>query len=118
MDKYYNLMSYDDLDYYYVFSNAETYELLFLNNQICNFLDIKLEECIGKKCYEVIYNKNEVCPFCVNNELLNSNFSSIEIVKPLKNLDFNCNISMVNMDNKPVRVSKLDINKKNRKKVV
>lgn len=117
MDKFYELMSYDELDYYYVFSNAKTYELLFLNNQICNFLDLKLEECIGRKCYEVIYNSNEVCPFCVNNELMHSSFSSIEMIKPLNNKEFNCNISIVNMDNISVRVSKLEINKK-RKKVI
>lgn len=115
MDRYYELMSYDELDYYYVFSDAKTYELLFLNSAICTFLDVKLEDCVGKKCYEVIYGKTEICPFCVNNELLNSNFKTIEIIKPLKNIDFNCSISIINKDQKLIRMSKLEINQKQSK---
>lgn len=110
MDKYYELMSYDDLDYYYVFADARTYELLFLNNAICSFLNVKLQDCIGRKCYEIIYNRDDICPYCVNEELITSKFNSMEIIQPLKNIQLNCNISMISIDNRLVRVSKLPIN--------
>lgn len=110
MEKYYKLMSYDDLDYYYVFSDAQTYELLFLNSAFCNYLNIKLDSSIGKKCYEVIYNRSDVCPNCVNEELINSNFNSMEIVKDLNKKEINCNITIIKEDNKYIRMSRFPIN--------
>lgn len=113
MDKYYELMSYDDLDYYYVFSDAKTNELLFLNQAICNFLHLKLDNCIGKKCHKILYDRDDICPNCVNEELINSKFTSMESVIPLKNLNINCNISLVNINDKLIRITKLPINPKN-----
>lgn len=113
MDKYYEIMSYDDFDYYYVFSDAKTNELLFLNKAICNFLDLKLDNCIGQKCHKVLYNRDDICPNCVNEELINSKFTSMESVTPLNNLNINCNISIVTIENRLVRVTKLPINSNN-----
>lgn len=102
-------MSYDDLDFYYVFADAKTFDILFLNNAVCSFLNLKLEDCIGRKCHEIIYNRNEVCPFCVNEELISSKFNSMEIVQPLNKIDINCHITLVPMDGRLVRVSKMPI---------
>lgn len=109
MEKYYEIMSYDDLDYYYIFADARTYEILFVNQAFCNFLRLKHNSCIGKKCYEVLYNRDDKCPTCVNEELITSNFKCMESVISLNKIDINCNITLQEIDNKLVRVTKMPI---------
>lgn len=109
MDKYYELMSYDEFDFYYIFADAKTYEVLFLNQPLCNFLRVKFNNCIGKKCYEMLYNRNDICPTCVNEELITSDFKCMESVINLNKIDINCNITIMEIDGKLVRVTKMPI---------
>lgn len=61
------LNSIDELIYV---SDTKTYELLFTNDKFKKLLG---EGHIGKKCYNVIQNKNEVCGFCTNKKILELN---------------------------------------------
>jgi len=54
--------------------DMETYELLYLNRAACTTLKTRKEKLIGRKCYEVIQDRSEPCPFCTNPYLSKDRF--------------------------------------------
>ncbi|MEG2000687.1 MAG: EAL domain-containing protein, partial [Evtepia sp.] len=44
--------------------DAESYEMIYANDNVCKFAGITREACKGKKCYEVLMNRTEPCSFC------------------------------------------------------
>lgn len=44
--------------------DAQTYALLYLNRAAARIAGRTKEECIGKRCYEMIWHKNEPCSQC------------------------------------------------------
>lgn len=116
MEIFYKHMSYDEFDYYFVFSDVQTYEILFLNDAMCSFLNVSPADCIGKKCYNVIYNKNKVCSFCVNGEFSNNIFDSIEVIQSVKQIDLTCHISLFKHEDRTIRMTKIQINPKSANK--
>jgi len=47
----------------------QTGELLFINEQMLNFFNFKEEDCIGKYCYKIFRNLDDMCEFCPCYEL-------------------------------------------------
>ncbi|MEG0762612.1 MAG: diguanylate cyclase, partial [Oscillospiraceae bacterium] len=44
--------------------NKDTYELLYINENLCNAMGITQKSCTGKKCYEALMNRNSPCELC------------------------------------------------------
>ncbi|MFA6948670.1 MAG: diguanylate cyclase, partial [Eubacteriales bacterium] len=45
--------------------NAESYELLYMNRVAGAMTGKTVRDCIGRKCYEALWNENEPCSYCV-----------------------------------------------------
>ncbi|WP_242847430.1 hybrid sensor histidine kinase/response regulator [Dorea sp. D27] len=54
--------------------DMETYELLYVNQVACTTLQTPKEKILGRKCYEVIQDRSEPCPFCTNPYLSKDKF--------------------------------------------
>ena len=50
-------------------TDARTYDLIYINDNLCRYLDIGFNEYQGEKCYSVIFGKDKPCEFCSKNEL-------------------------------------------------
>ena len=61
------------------FSNAETYELTFLNQSGREKFNIEKDAIQGCKCYEVLYGKDKPCKFCTRDKLTKETYSTNEI---------------------------------------
>jgi signal transduction histidine kinase/ActR/RegA family two-component response regulator len=61
----------DEIDQIIYIADMDTYELLFLNRLGKIALGCG-EEYRGKKCFEILQGRNEICPFC-KNDCLNEN---------------------------------------------
>ncbi|MEG1528554.1 MAG: EAL domain-containing protein [Clostridia bacterium] len=44
--------------------NSVTYELLYVNDNLCKTNGVTREECKGKKCYEILMKRSSPCEFC------------------------------------------------------
>ncbi|MEG2159089.1 MAG: diguanylate cyclase, partial [Clostridia bacterium] len=44
--------------------DKETYELIYVNDNLCKTMNITREKCKGKKCYDILMNRKEPCEFC------------------------------------------------------
>ena len=40
------------------------HNLMYMNNNMAKAFGVNRDECIGKKCYKVIRNRDEICPTC------------------------------------------------------
>lgn len=96
-NQYFEQMLLDSSNDFYYFCNLETYELDFMNKSLCDYLDVNVEECLGKKCYEIIYKRETPCLFCVNEELNYDtlNIKSIETTYKLRERPFKCSIAIL-----------------------
>lgn len=95
-----------DNDHYYLFCNTKNYEVVFLNEAMCEHLDITLADAISKKCYDVMYGRTSPCPYCVATELDQGQFNSIDVTYPLKGIDCSCIVTLMNYNNQKILVSK------------
>lgn len=60
----------DDL----VFICSKDFKIEFVNKALKN----SFGEGVGKKCHEVLYNRNEVCPWCFGGRVFDGEFVSLE----------------------------------------
>ncbi|MEG1476734.1 MAG: EAL domain-containing protein, partial [Oscillospiraceae bacterium] len=44
--------------------DLDSYEIIYANDNFCEYAGITLEECKGKKCYEVLMHRSSPCDFC------------------------------------------------------
>jgi len=56
-------------------ADAETYELLYINQALANALG----EPVNTKCYEHLQGRGSPCPFCTNERILGENFGKVYI---------------------------------------
>ena len=47
---------------------AENYDLIYVNKMACKICGKEKKNCIGGKCYKVLFNRDEPCEFCVKDE--------------------------------------------------
>ena len=59
----------DELEEIVYVSDPDTYEIYYANRPLYAELGCTLEECVGKKCYEVIQGRSEPCPYCSRDNL-------------------------------------------------
>lgn len=55
------LSKYGDMSY---LIHPETYELLEVNEAFCDRIGMSNVECLGVKCYKILYGRDTPCPFC------------------------------------------------------
>lgn len=95
-----------DNENYFLLCDNDTYDIAYINEAMCDFLEVTLENSIAKKCYNVLYDRVAPCPYCVAPELTEGNFKSIDVNYPLKGFEFNCNVSLVEHNKQTLRISK------------
>lgn len=111
-NKYFEQMLLESSNDLYYFCNLDDYKIQFINKALCNYLDITLEECVGKNCYEIIYNRDAPCLFCVNQELQYDtiNIKSIETTYKLKDRKFKCSIGILDTQGVPIHMTRYIVN--------
>jgi PAS domain S-box-containing protein len=65
---------FDGIDDVIYVSDPDTYELLYVNSAVTKVWG---EDIIGKKCYQVLQNRKNPCPFCTNKEIFENPGESI-----------------------------------------
>lgn len=99
-NRYFEQMILDSSNDFYYFCGLDDYNIQFINQALCDYLDIELDDCVGKKCYNIIYDRTAPCLFCVNEELRydTMNIKSIETTYKLKDSKFKCAIAIIEND--------------------
>ena len=61
---------FENMDEILYAADMDTYEMIYLNRKARQMLDISsLDELKGKRCYQILHNRNYPCPFCTNYKL-------------------------------------------------
>lgn len=47
---------------------AENYDLIYVNKVACKICGKEKKDCIGNKCYKVLFNRDQPCDFCIKEE--------------------------------------------------
>lgn len=75
-----------EIDEYAYAACLETFDLLYVNDALCNHLNITVDDWKGKKCYEVMRSASKPCVFCTKDYIpLNQTYSRYRY-KRTKNL--------------------------------
>lgn len=111
-NRYFEHMLLDSSNDFYYFCGLDDYNIKFINQSLCDFLDVTLEDCIDKKCYEVIYDRDTPCLFCVNEELRYDtiNIKSIETTYRLRDKKFKCSIGILTTDDGDTHMTRFIVN--------
>lgn len=64
-------------------TNFNTYELTYVNEALLKRLNLNYDDCIGKKCYEVINKSNSPCDICSHDKLLYKNSHKSYYTNPI-----------------------------------
>lgn len=59
--------------------DAQSYDLLYLNDVACQIAGRSKKECMGKKCYEVLFHESAPCSHCVHIDELSRDYCEHEI---------------------------------------
>lgn len=83
-------------DYYY-FCGFDSYEIKYINKALCKYMSLDINECIGKKCHNILYGLSSPCGWCLNPELKfdNLKISSVETKCRLLDNQFMCSVFTV-----------------------
>ncbi len=75
---------FENLNEYVYVSDADSYELIYMNKKLLEMQGFhSLEEIAGKKCYEVLQNCSEPCAICNNRELSEGCFKEWGYYNPI-----------------------------------
>lgn len=75
---------FENMNEYVYVSDADSYELLYMNRKLLEMYGFhSLEEIAGKKCYEVLQNCSEPCAICNNCELSEGYFKEWGYFNPI-----------------------------------
>lgn len=75
---------FDNMNEYVYVSDADSYELLYMNKKLLEMHGFhSLQEIAGKKCYEVLQNSSRPCAFCTNHELSTQKFKEWGYYNPI-----------------------------------
>lgn len=66
---------YNSIDETIYVADPDNYEVLYVNQAAKNTFG----EILGKKCYEVLQNRNSPCPFCTNDKIFGENMGNTHI---------------------------------------
>lgn len=92
------------LDIVYV-ADINTYELIFINQcGLSAFGYSKFDDIKGKKCYEILQNLTEPCPFCSNKYLKLNQFYKWTYKNPITNKTYTLNDTLFSEDNRLLRM--------------
>lgn len=47
---------------------AESYDLIYVNKMACKICGKEKKNCIGNKCYKVLFGRDEPCDFCIKDD--------------------------------------------------
>ena len=72
----------DELSETVYIADTKTYELLFLNKAGQNFFSVNFDY-RGRKCYQILQNRDFPCPFCTNSKLTQRNVYQWEFFNPI-----------------------------------
>lgn len=95
----------DSLNYYFI-TDANTKEILYINQAMCDYINVQSSECLNRKCYDVLYDLKFPYDFCINDSLLSSQIKTVETIAPLNGYNFKCKISIFNYNERLVHISK------------
>ncbi|MDD4850131.1 MAG: EAL domain-containing protein [Gemmiger sp.] len=59
--------------------DAETYELHYLNNVATAMAHKEKKDCVGRPCYEVMWNQKEPCSHCIHIDALSTTYCEHEV---------------------------------------
>ncbi len=75
-NKEYEKLLATEIDEYAYASSLDTFDLLYVNEALCNHMGITEEDWKGKKCYEVMHLATNPCAFCTKDYIpLNETYS-------------------------------------------
>jgi len=85
-------------------ADMENHQLIYLNEIGKKMHGITDDSYIGKKCYDVIQKKKEVCSFCTNDKLKEGEFYKWDFYNPIIDEYFELLDTMVKTDGRKVRI--------------
>lgn len=80
----------------------DTYELLYINKNACAIAQKEKRECMGKKCYEVLWNGKAPCKHCPKNLKPSSEF--VETIADVKGEKYIMRTKLISWGGAPARV--------------
>lgn len=93
----------DDMCELIYIADTSTYELRFINSQGKKLFQLD-ENYIGQKCYRVLQGRDEPCPFCTNDLLVNNEVYSWEVYNPLLKRHYALKDKRIVWKGKPARI--------------
>lgn len=102
----------DDAQNYYFFTDAKTHEILYINDSMCDYLNISLNDCLNKKCHDILDDLKYPYDYGINDDLLAGRIKAIDIIAPLKGFDYDCKVSVINHNSKLIHISKYIVSTK------
>lgn len=106
----------DDSKNYYFLTDAKTGEILYINQAMCDYLNVQANDCLGKKCYDVLYDLKFPYDFCINDDLLTGRIKTVETNAPLNGFNFDCKISVYKHNSRLIHISKYLVDTKTESK--
>ncbi|MBQ0002330.1 MAG: EAL domain-containing protein [Treponema sp.] len=80
----------------------DTYELLYINKNACSIAQKEKRECMGKKCYEALWNSKTPCKHCPKN--LSASTEFVETIAEIKGERYIMRTKLISWGGAPARV--------------
>lgn len=91
----------------YYFSNTQDYKIEYINPSLADILGKTLEDCIGKKCYELIYRSSQPCRDCISKQATVSKFFNYTTARSIKKYEYKCINTVISNERGSVNVGKI-----------
>ncbi len=86
---------------------ADTYDLFYINKAACRIAGKDKKDCIGEKCYRVLWNRNSPCDFCEKNCIMGKDFVEKEIAPHSSYSSYKMRSKLVNWNGSEARLQYL-----------
>ncbi|NLD19392.1 MAG: EAL domain-containing protein [Clostridiales bacterium] len=90
--------------------DANNYDVLYLNDVACKLANKGKKDCMGKKCYEALWNQSSPCSHCVHIDNLSKDYCEHEVNPQGADKSYIIKGKLVDWGGKPARIQYIQDN--------
>lgn len=88
-------------------SSTKDYKIEYINPAMASIIGKNPKECIGKKCYEIIYNQQQPCVECLIKQFAQKNYFNYTTTRKIDNYEYKCLNTIISEGEKSLNIGKL-----------
>lgn len=91
----------------FYFASTSDYKIEYINPTLADILGKKPEDCVGKKCHEIIYRSSTPCRDCISKRAVSSKYFNFTTNRIIKKYEYKCINTVIASERGTINIGKI-----------